>query len=159
MKGFSWLLSSKFPLQIRPVKRKIGSNERISSEILPFSLRSLSCINFINCFAPAIYLPSYFHMLTDSLTIAEMGYVYNMLETDKTPNSIAVLYTPYLRAREQCIQMYYLIHGDQTTLTVNIIEERSRKHQEVWLVWVQKITTNVCDCRCDECIFQILNMY
>lgn len=91
--------------------------------------------------------------MAGSRTIAEQGTVYNMLETDKSPNSKAVLYTPYLRAREQCVQMYYLIHGDQTALTVNIIEERSRKRQEVWLVWVQKLQ-QMFAIRYDECTFQ-----
>ena len=62
-----------------------------------------------------------------NFTIAAMGSVFNLLETDKLPSSEATLYTSYLRTNAVCLRMYFLIHGNTTSLTVNVIHEGTRQ--------------------------------
>ena len=66
-----------------------------------------------------------------NFTIVAMGSMFSLLETDKLPNSEATLYTSYMGTNAVCVRMYFLIHGNTTSLTVNIIHERTRQKTKI----------------------------
>ena len=57
--------------------------------------------------------------------------IYYLSETDQFKNTRAVLHTSYLKMENVCLQMYYILVGAGTSLTVNAIHERDRHTDKV----------------------------
>ena len=59
------------------------------------------------------------------------GYVFYLFETDQFAGTRAIFQTAYLKMEDMCLQMYYILKGEGTKISINAIHEEDRHSEEV----------------------------
>ena len=79
--------------------------------------------------------------------VSEAGYVFYLYETNQFKGTKAVFQTSYLKMENMCLQIYYVLRGEGTKLTINAIHEEDRYSEEVReVVWLIRnaVLNNAC---------------